>query len=128
VNDLYVGENKICGDLKVIRLHLGMQLGYTTFCSFLCEWGSRAKEKHYKIKDWPIRENSVPEDKCVRNQPLVDKYKILLSPLHIKYGLKKNFLKAMEKHGEGFEYLGEKFTKFSVAKLKEGIFIGPLNS
>jgi hypothetical protein len=73
-----------------------------------------------------MRENSFPEEKCVRNQPLVDKYKILLSPIHIKFGLKKNLVKAMEKHG--FEYLGEKFPKFSVAKLKEGIFIGPLNS
>ena len=28
-----MGENKICGDLKVIGLHLGMQSGCTKFCS-----------------------------------------------------------------------------------------------
>jgi hypothetical protein len=92
---------KICGDLKIIGLLQGMQSGYTKFCSFLCELDSRAKDKHYKIKDWPMRGNSVPEKKCVRNQPLVDKDKILLPPLHIKLGFTKNFVKAMNKHGKG---------------------------
>ena len=51
---------KICGEIKVIGLLLGMQSGYTKFCCVLCEWDSRAKDKHYKIKHWPMRENSVP--------------------------------------------------------------------
>jgi hypothetical protein len=67
---------KICGDLKVIGLLLGMQFGYTKLCYFLCEWDSWAKYKHYKIKDWPMPENSVPGKKHVRNQPLFDKDKI----------------------------------------------------
>ena len=49
------GEN-----LKGIGLLLGKQSGYRKFCCFLCEWDSRAKDKHYKIKNWPMRENSVP--------------------------------------------------------------------
>jgi hypothetical protein len=65
-----------------------------------------------------MRENSVPGERCVRNQLLVDKYKILLSPLHIKLGLMKNFVKAMNKHHKGFEYLREKFPKLSYVKLK----------
>jgi hypothetical protein len=44
---------KICGDLKVIGLLLGMQSSYTKFCCFLCEWDSRTKDKHYKVKDLP---------------------------------------------------------------------------
>jgi len=28
---------KLCGDLKVVALLLGMQLGYTKYCSFLCQ-------------------------------------------------------------------------------------------
>ena len=52
---------KIRGDLHVIGLLLGIQSGYTKFCCFLCEWYSRAKDKHYKIKDWPMQENSDPE-------------------------------------------------------------------
>jgi hypothetical protein len=51
---------KICRKLKVIRSLLGMQSGHTKFCCFLCEWGSRAKDKHYKIKNLPMQENSVP--------------------------------------------------------------------
>jgi len=35
---------KICGDLKVTALFLGLQLGYTKFCCFLCEWDSRDTE------------------------------------------------------------------------------------
>jgi hypothetical protein len=45
---------KICGDLKVTGLLLGMRSGYTKFCCFLCEWDSREKGKHYKIRDWLI--------------------------------------------------------------------------
>jgi hypothetical protein len=56
---------KTCGDLKVIGLLLEMQSGYTWFCCFLCEWDSRAKEKHYNIKDWPMREDSVPGENYV---------------------------------------------------------------
>jgi len=41
---------KLCGDLKVVALLLGMQLGYTKYCRFLCEWDSRDKEDHYVNK------------------------------------------------------------------------------
>jgi hypothetical protein len=37
---------KILGDLKVIALFLGLQLGYTKFCCFLCEWDSRDRKLH----------------------------------------------------------------------------------
>jgi hypothetical protein len=59
----------------------------------------------------------------VRNQPLVDKDKILLPPLYIKLGLLKNFIKPMNKFGQYFEYLREQFTKFNV-KLKETFLFG----
>jgi hypothetical protein len=41
---------KLCGDLKVVALLLGMQLGYTKYCSFLCEWDSRDKKNQYVNK------------------------------------------------------------------------------
>jgi len=37
----------ICADLKVIALLLGLQLGYTKFLCFLCDWDSRDKAHHY---------------------------------------------------------------------------------
>ena len=49
-----------------------------------------------------------------------------MPPLHIKLGLMKNFVKALAKqNSNGFEFLCEKFTELSRAKLKEGIFVGP---
>lgn len=115
----------ICGDLKVIALVLGLQLGYTKFCCFLCEWDSRDRENHFVKKQWPKRLNLKPGEKNVLYQPLVNPEKIYLPPLHIKLGLMKNFVKAMDRHGEGFHYLKRKFPKISDAKIKEGIFVGP---
>jgi hypothetical protein len=45
----------ICVDLKVIALFLGLQLGYTKFSSFLCEWDSRDKAHHCVKRVWPAR-------------------------------------------------------------------------
>jgi len=44
---------KLCGDLKVVALLLGMQLGCTKYCCFLREWDSRDKKNHYVNKLWP---------------------------------------------------------------------------
>jgi len=44
---------KLCGDLKVVALILRMQLGYTKYCCFLCEWDSQDKKNHYVNKLWP---------------------------------------------------------------------------
>lgn len=37
----------ICGDLKVVALLLGMQLGYYKYCCYICEWDNRNKASHY---------------------------------------------------------------------------------
>jgi hypothetical protein len=50
---------------------------------------------------------------------------VYLPPLHIKLGLMKNFVKAIDHNGQGFLYLQRKFPRNSDAKIKEGIFIGP---
>ena len=44
--------------------------------------------------------------------------------MHLKLGLMKNFVKAMNQEEAAFTYLREKFPRLSEAKLKEGIFIG----
>jgi hypothetical protein len=48
-----------------------------------------------------------------------------LPSMHLKLGLMKNYVKAMNKEEAAFTYLWEKFPRLSEAKLKEGIFIGP---
>jgi hypothetical protein len=50
---------------------------------------------------------------------------VYLPPLHIKLGLMKNFVKAMDRDGQVFLYFQRKFPRISNAKMKEGIFIGP---
>jgi hypothetical protein len=45
-NKYHEHEWQICGDLKVIGLLLGQQRGYKKFPCFLCEWDSRARDKH----------------------------------------------------------------------------------
>jgi len=75
---------KLFGDLKVVAQLLGMQLGYTKYSSFLCEWDSRDKKNHYVNKPWLKRTSLTPGEKKVFHPPLVLPQKIYLSPLHIK--------------------------------------------
>ena len=57
---------------------------------------------------------------------MVDPNDVYLPPLHIKFGLMQNFVKAMDLHREEFKYLKELFeAKKSDAKLRAGIFVGP---
>ena len=97
---------KLCGDLKILALLFGMQLGCTKYCYFLCEWDSWDKKNHFVNKLWPKRTSLTPGQKNVVNPPLVLPEKIYLSSLHIKLGLMKNFMKGMDKTGHGFEYVG----------------------
>jgi len=115
----------ICADFKVIAILLGMQTGYTKYCCFLCEWDSRARSQHYLEQDWPKRENYVTGIKNICKNPIVDANKIILPPLHIKLGLVKNFVKAMDKYGDGLKHIHNLFPNLSAAKINEGIFVGP---
>jgi hypothetical protein len=61
----------------------------------------------------------------VKHALLVELNEVLLPPLHIKFGLMKNFVKDMVKDGQGFKHLSKMFPQVSEAKLKERIYIGP---
>ena len=115
----------ICGDLKVLSMILGMQGGYTKFPCFLCLWDSRSKNEHWVRKEWPERNEFPVGQKNLINEPLVDSQKILIPPLHIKLGLMKQFVKALDKGGRCFRYLCSKFHGISDEKLKAGVFDGP---
>jgi len=118
-------EWKICADLKVVALLMGLQLGYTKYCCFLCEWDSRDRKSHYVRKDWPMRLDYVTGQKNVNANNLVNPRNVTLPSLHIKLGLFKNFVKALNFESESFKHLKYKFPELSDAKIKEGIFIGP---
>jgi len=116
---------KICGDLKIISVILGLQGGYTKHPCFLCLWDSRADDRHYSQTSWPSRTRFTPGVENVKSVYLVDPQNILLPPLHIKLGLMKNYVKAIDKDGPTFMFLRRKFPRISEAKLRAGVFDGP---
>src|SRR5678815_2436538 len=57
-------------------------------------------------------------------EPLVQRENIILPPLHIKLGLMKQFVKALDHDGECFRYICSTFPGLSDEKKKDGIFDG----
>jgi hypothetical protein len=115
----------VCVDLKMVNFLLGQQGGYTKYPCFLCLWDSRAKHEHWIKKKWPVREDMTVGSKNIINPPLIEREKIILPPLHIKLGLMKQFVKALNHDGPCFTYITQKMHGLSMEKLKAGIFDGP---
>jgi hypothetical protein len=78
-----ISEWKICGDLKVLGLLLGMQQGYTKYCCLLCEWDSHKKKHHYVCKDWHQQHTFTPGKMNISCKPLVNPQNVYLPPLNI---------------------------------------------
>ena len=104
---------------------LGLQGGYTKYSCFLCLWDSRADHEHYQRVEWPPRDDLQLGKFNVIRPLLVELGKVLLPPLHIKLGLVKQFVKALDHGGEAFQEIRLLFPKLSEAKVKGGIFTGP---
>ena len=113
-----------CVDLNMVNFLLSQQRGYIKHPCFLCMWDNRAKEEHYTKKEWQSRELKVGE-KNVINEALVPRDKIIFPPLHIKLGLMKQFVKALDKEGDYFKYICKSFPGLSAEKLKVVVFDGP---
>jgi hypothetical protein len=56
---------------------------------------------------------------------MVDAQNVQLPPLHIKLGLMKQFVKALQTVGNCFKYLCSEVPNISEANLKQWIFVGP---
>ena len=115
---------QLCGDFKMIGFLKGMQRSYTKHSCFLCLWDTRAASEHYIRKEWPKRNQFVPGCQNVKYTPLVASENILMPPLHIKLGLVKQFVKALNKDGDAFQHIDALFPYLSDAKKKAGIFTG----
>ena len=76
-------------------------------------------------KEWPKRQNLFVGSANVINEALVERENIIFPPLHIKLGLIKQFVKALNKDGDCFKYLRSRFHGLSDEKVKSGIFNGP---
>lgn len=113
---------KICADLKVVALLRGMQLGYPKNMCFMCLWNTRFNGDQYNTRDWPLREEIILNRNNIIEIPLVPVEKILLPPLHIKLGIVKNFIKALNPDGKAFSELRRIFPRLSGMKVKEGMY------
>ena len=116
---------EFCGDFKVIAVLLGLQAGYTKYYCFLYEWDSHARGTHYSRKHWPHRKSLTTGMKNVIHKSLIKPSKVIHLPLHIKLGLMKNFVNALDVKGPVFMYLCGKFPRLTFEKVKAGVFIGP---
>ena len=115
----------ICVDLKMVNFLLGQQRGFTKYPCYLCMWDSRAREKHWNQKEWPIRETLKAGMPNIVNDPIVSREKIIFPPLHIKLGLMKQFVKALNTDGECFQHIFSVLPGLSFEKIKAGVFNGP---
>ena len=97
----------VCGDFKMLGSLLGLQGGYTKYSCFLCLWNSRADGEYCQKIHWATREELTPGMYNIIREPRISREKVLLPPLHIKLGLVKQFVKALD-------FLKEKFFKKSV--------------
>jgi hypothetical protein len=104
-----------------------MQLGYTKYCCFICEWDSRARDKHYSVKHWKKRQKLTPGERNVVHDPLVDAVKVFLLPLNIKLGLVKNVVEAMKKDGPVFFLSAAEIPSLERGKDKRRDFCWPTN-
>ena len=91
--------------------------------SYVCGTAG-ARTEHWIQKDWPVRSMLTPGSFNVLAPPLVERSKIVF-PLHIKLGIMKQFVKALEKDGDCFKYICMKFPSPTIEKVKAGIFDGP---
>lgn len=116
---------EVIGDFKMVSFLMGLQGGFTKFPCFLCLWDSRDTKAHYHRRDWPQRTEFTVGKSNVKWEPLIEPTKVLMPPLHIKLGLVKQFVKALDKESAAFKYLEDLFPRLSEAKVKAGIFVGP---
>jgi len=126
MNNILVEEDynkykwEVCGDFKVTAVLLGLQASYIKYSCFLCEWDNCARATHYSRKQWPHRQSLTPGMKNVTHKPLIKSSKDLPPPQHIKLGLMKNFVKALDVKGPAFTYLCGKFPRLTYEKVKAG--------
>ena len=81
----------------MVNFLLGQQRGFTKHPCHLCLWDSRDRAQHWIKQDWPPRPQLEAGRPNLIEEPLVDRSVIVPPPLHIKLGLMKQFVKALDK-------------------------------
>jgi len=105
----------------MVNFLLGQQSGYTKHPCFTCLWDSWAKQQHWIKKCWPTKNTLKVGEEIIR-EPLVAREKIILPPLHIKIGLMKQCVKALDKNGGCFKYV-DFFLNWALRIWKRGLLM-----
>lgn len=117
---------KICCDLKVVAILTGLKGGYPRHQCFLCLWEGRRDDLHYTDHVWAPRETLTPGEHSVQRKPIIDDTSdIILPPLHIKLGLVRQFVRALDPQSTSFQTLKVLFPHLSDAKIEAAAFNGP---
>ncbi|KAF2364391.1 hypothetical protein FHG87_004848 [Trinorchestia longiramus] len=87
----------LCQEGQNVSMVLGVHGGYAKILCFLCLWDSRADKQHYMQCDWLARSGPTPGSHNVVAHALMNPQNIFLPLLYIKFGLFKNFVKALDK-------------------------------
>lgn len=111
----------ICCDLKIVAIITGLKKGFSKHQCFLCLWEGRSRDLHYTDHKWPARVIYKLGHDSIDHMPLVPSSKIIIPPLHIKLGLIRNFVRALDSEGTAMKYLRTIFPKLSNAKIDAGI-------
>lgn len=113
---------RICCDLKIMAILMGKMQGFSKHQCLLCKWEGRKSEQHYKDHQWGDREEYRVGSDSVVHEPLVLRDKEILQPLHIKLGLMRNFVRAMDHNSDAFNHLKTLFPKLTDATIEAGEF------
>lgn len=111
-------------DLNVVAILIGIKQGFSKHQCFLCNSEGRQTKLHYTDHQWKAREDYQVGVASVVNTPLIDKEKVILPPLHIKLGLMRNFVRALDHDSAPFRHLKTIFPKLTEAKIDAGKFSG----
>ena len=86
---------------------LGQQSGFTKYPCFMCKWDSRDRINHWIKRDWPLRKSLTTGYRNILHPALVDRSNVILPSLHIKLGLMKQFVKALNEEDVRFKNIQE---------------------
>lgn len=113
---------KICCDLKVVQILVGLRPGYIKHQCFICEFEGHSEANTYSKKKWKKRDKaSKIGEKSIIAKPLVEFEDIILPALHIKLGLITSFVKNLQ--AEALNELAKMFEGHKTAdRIKKGFF------
>ena len=109
----------------MVKFLLGQKSGNTKYSCFICLWDSPARDDYCVKKGWPARDCMGIVKAKVMNKPLHVIEKIIISSLHNKLCLIKQFVKSLTVTGDCFNYICITFPALIMENLKVGIFNGP---